>query len=326
MNNYLNEIKSITCYLKAAKDLAFHEQIEALLRLRLPVEEAEMRAGWILKDMDAIGFDLRLSVPGFVEYIFERGLPIPLEYDIDGTEWSVDNELPHSAIEGTHLHKGDLVLLSKICKIGREIPEIGWPDSFKSRLNIGKEHLAVLNEIWWLGRFIGPRNISSEYQINGAKGKVDWRFDCGPPEFPMTINLEVKRRPSNIAKLFLSRSPSLLTKISKKFQSSEGGIRADTLLNIAAITIYSDIDCKLIDQTIQWLKDNRSVDAVIWFSFKSDVKTPWLVVPSRLDDVLGRICLIEPDEEDLSTVAHIAFADYKLAELLGLPIIKPTRP
>ena len=118
----------------------------------------------------------------------------------------------------------------------------------------------------------------------------------------------------------------MLTKISKKFQSSEGGIRADTSINIAAITIYSDIDRKLIDQTIQWLKDNRSVDAVIWFSFKSDVKTPWLVVPSRLDDVLWRICLIEPNEEDLSTVAHNAYADYKLAELLGLPIIKPTRP
>jgi hypothetical protein len=319
-------IKSIEKYLQSLMSLSFSEQVGALLRLRLPEDEASTRAVWIVEDMRLIGFNLRISVPKTANEFHATGLPIPLEYEIEETGFSVNNDQAHSAFDGTHLNKGDLAILSKICEIGRAIPEIGWPKFFESRLNTGKEHLAVLNEIWWLGRFVRPRNVFSEYQMDGAKGKVDWRFDCGPSEFPMTVNLEVKRRPSNISKSFLSKSTSLLTKISKKFPSNEGGVRTDTSLNVVAITIYSDIDRKLIDQTIQWLKDNRSVDAVVLFSFKSDVKTPWLVVPSRIEDILGRICLILPDEEDLWTVAQITYADYKRAESLGLPIIKPMEP
>jgi len=314
---------SLTAYLDSVRILDRPKQIEALLRLRLSSEESALRSKWVCEDMDAINFDLKICIPGYCEELFRQEIAIPIEYDIAGTEWSVNNEQPHTAMEGTHLHKGDLVFLSKICKIGRDIPDIGWPKSFEGRLNTGKEHLAVLNELWWLGKFVGPRNISSEYQMKEAKGKVDWRFDCGPSEFPMTVNLEIKRRPSNISKLFLSKSTSFLTKISNKFPSNEGGVRTDASLNVVAITIYSDIDRKLIDQTLQWLKENRSVDAVVWFSFKSDEKTPWLVVSRRPEDIFERICLIEPDEEDLSTVAQITYADYKQAELLGLPIIKP---
>jgi len=314
--------KSIDAYLKAVGSLPFPKQVEGLLRLRLPEDQASLRAEWIIEDLNSIGMKLCITVPPTAEIFNDNGLPIPIEYNIPETGWSINNDDPSSNFEGTHLSRGDLVYLSKICKIGREVPEIGWPKAFEARLKVGKEHVSVLNEIWWLAKFLLPRKIVSEYQIEGARGKVDWRFECGLNENSIMVNLEVKRRPSDVAKLFRSSSSALLTKISKKFQLLDEVMQTDSSLNIAAITIYSDIDQKLIEQTNRWLAENRSVDAVIWFSFKSDLNTPWVVVTGRRHNFTTNEILIEPDEEDLATIAQIRHVNYELAAMLGLPTIK----
>lgn len=298
------------------------ERICGLLRFRYQSEDAAIRAKWIVEDMAAINFNINICISTYAERLFYQELPFPIEYELSAKEWSINSTRYRSAMEGTHLTRGDLFYLAKICKIAREISDLGWPNSFGPELNNPSGHISTLTEIWWLGRFIMPRNVIRNYQIVGSNGDVDWRFECGPLGCPVVVNLEVKRRPSDLANLFDTSESSLFAKVEKKFPDRGRWICDQSDLNIVAITIYSDIDKQLTKRVENWLETHKSIDMVLLFSFKGDKEIQWRTIPSKHDVAFGSLCMKDPDSEDLSSIAVLTHLNFDLAEELGLPFMK----
>lgn len=301
------------------------ERIFGLLKFRLPVVEAALLAKWVVEDMESINFIINIHIPPYAEELFYRGFPFPIEYVLSSKDWSINSTRYRSAMEGTHLTRGDLFYLAKVCKIVRDLPDIGWPNAFDRKLNNPSGHISALTEIWWLGRFVMPRNVIPNHQIVGSKGDVDWRFECGPIGCPVVVNLEVKRRPGDLANIFDSADASLFEKIAKKFPDKQHGNWVQKELNIVAITIYSEIDRRLTEAVQTWLTAHKSIDMFVLFSFKCNKEIPWRTVPAKYEDVFGALCMKEPDEDDLSSITVLTHLDYDRADELGLPCERPNQ-
>jgi hypothetical protein len=255
----------------------------------------------VVEDMAAIGLPLRPEVHrGLAQWLHQQGLRIPIQYHIPDTGWTVNHKHHRHALEGSHLDKGDLLRLSKACELGRSLLPNDWPHRFADQLNNPTEHLDAVNEVWWLGRFKDPTDIDKLDTKAQKSPSPDWSFSVRCEGTPLRFRVEVKRRCSDIKRhLALSeRTRDLFKDISRKFSR-----RSLAELNIAAVTLFSQIDSTVTEMTECWLKDEPNLDAVILWSEQSFASPP-CVFASRgeLHHIL-ETCLSSPDEEDTSGVA-----------------------
>jgi hypothetical protein len=292
------------------------EVILGLLRLRLPEEVAARRASIVAEDRTTIGFPLRLEVQrGIARWLHQRGLRIPIQYHVPDTDWTLNRKDPRHALEGTHLDKGDLLRLSKVCELGRAHLPNDWPHRFADQLNNPSEHLDALNEVWWLGRFRDPTNVKKLDTKTQKVSSPDWSFSVRYDGALVPLRVEVKRRCSDIKRhLELSEKSNLFDKISPKFSQ-----RSLPELNIAVITTFSKIDKTVAEVTTRWLENEPNLDAVILWSEESRA-SPALVFACKGDiQQLLHARLATPDKEDTSGVAVI---QHLTPDYPGLPRIR----
>jgi hypothetical protein len=292
------------------------EVILGLLCLRLPEEVAARRASMVAEDMAAIGFSLRLEVQrGSAQWLRQRGLRIPIQYYIPDTGWTVNRKDSRHALEGTHLDKGDLLRLSKVCELGRTLLPNDWPHRFADQLNNPSEHLDAVNEVWWLGRFKDPTDVKKLDTKTQETSSPDWSFSVRYEGTTLRLRVEVKRRCSDIKRhLAFSEKSDLFDKISSKFSQ-----RSLAELNIAGVTTFSQIDNMVAETTTRWLENEPNLDAVILWSEQS-FASPALVFVRRGEiQHLLRACLNTPDEEDTSGVAVL---QHLVPDYPGLPRIR----
>ena len=226
----------------------------------LSPDEARIRAIWLVEDMTKIG--LRISVKAFP---VDDKIWVPY-YEIPQSEFGQEqgsaSEPVHDTLtaHGSGLNWGDLVRLSKVCKIGHTLIPGLWPHKFKAKL-LG-EHNSCVHELLWLARFKNPKDIEPEPRpFAGCKKGPDWRFksDSQP------INLEVKYRPGDWVRqvdgaVFSPARPGLFYEVAEKFPTRNIGE-----LNIVALTVLGPIEPSLLAATDRFLTATPTVDAVfIW--------------------------------------------------------------
>ncbi len=266
-------------------------------------EEADLRSQMVFDDMESVGFAL----------VFDASWPVPAPGD--ETIWIPSYRLPGAIYgpqadpDGTEsrdaagplLSCGEFVRLSKACKLGRLYltPE-KWPSRFTTRLRDPKNHLAVLEEVLWLGRWHAPENVEMTYKQNPATGKdIDWRFTC----CGQTINLEVKFRQRDWVGLVDGEHFS--RDFDSYFRDVEGkfGPRANSELNIVGLTTISPPDRGLRECTRRFLDRHPEIDAIIFWSLHDPEGTRPEIHGRQAD--LIRTLLRSADREDEMLVAPI---------------------
>lgn len=278
----------------------------------LEPDEARIRAHWVVTDMAEIGLSLKLNafsvpVPPNVTGRPQDGRIWVPYYELPRSDFGKDQSVGDNAAadtltaHGTGMTWGDLVRLSKVCKIGHTLLGPVWPRKFKPRLLA--EHNACIHEILWLSRFKKPANIEIEPRpFPNCKKGPDWRFtsDSQP------INLEVKFRPGDWVRhvdgaKFSPARAGLLYGVAAKFPIKNAGE-----LNLVAVTVIGPIERSLIAATDEFLRNTPTVDAVFIWSEAPDDGPPTAIRPA--DNNFARHFFNEGDEEDrchIGVVRHL---------------------
>jgi hypothetical protein len=289
-------------YLESVGKLpTFEEKIAHLLMLRLPPDVAARRATQLVADMNSVGLTLAISVTRAADEYQHRGLLVPVEYNLHGAPWDINHRDPNFALDGSELDAGDLFHLARVCEIGRRlIPDL-WPLKLKKGLASGEHHLNTLNEVWWLNRFKSPTDIVNlDLVENDAP---DWSFKLHCHNLPLPVRAEVKRRTKDIKRHIGMKPKSkvgLFGDIAHKFPTRNPGG-----LNLAAITLYSEIDEHIREATCEWLRKTPTVDAVLLWSHQSLNSAPAAIgargdVESLLQDGMNH-----PDDEDMQAIGLV---------------------
>jgi len=221
---------------------------------------------------------------------------------------------------GTALDKEDILYLSKVCEMAREILPRPWNNdqALIKDLRLASKHLDTLNEIWWLGRWSGLTDLRREVTILESSSKtVDWSFKVGLSE-SWTINLEVKRLIGSLGARVYGKDHHFYTAVAvdgspnkddprRKFRSS-----LDHEINVLAATWFDEISADLEKKVQQFLDEDDRIDAVLLWAPGDRRRGGWMQYFPRFREVTARrrvlaTVLQEPDEEDHSRIIAFAF-------------------
>jgi hypothetical protein len=196
------------------------------------------------------------------------GLVSP-EYTFGPTRHSVHNatssKITANCIDGSFLHRGKLLRFAQATWFGEfEIPHIWNSPAFREKLALSTSHLDTVEEMIWLGGFwysrIDYSTVVAEYKMVGKCKDIDWRFRCVVPNLQRWLNMEVKRRNTDLEQLCpggeeLARP---FADIPQKFSTS-----ADDEINVAAITLYGSEPEQIAARATNWLRQNTMVDCIL---------------------------------------------------------------
>jgi len=254
------------------------KQIEMLLRLgSLDCAEASRRALILSDDIKRIGFEtFRLSCQPYPipSMDVRRVIPVPLpEYHFGDTGFSVQNARnTHDDfakwIGGTGLDRGHLQFFSKVSEMGhRIIPQI-WLGARKLRLELRNpsQHLDTLEEVWWLGRWLGMKEIRyGKPMRDDLTPDVDWQFVIANTSFfpGLKVNLEVKRLKKDNLRHSQRRDMQprdfaqfCREQVLRKFRPS-----LPDEVNVLAISLFGEIDRNVQIVVSDWLLSDENSDS-----------------------------------------------------------------
>lgn len=265
---------------------------------------AVQRAQWLYSDLQAWRFDLRLTDQP-IKFDGMQTMHVP-KYRLadspfnaskgpDDREKGEDHEMFHG--EGSGLDCPDLLKLSRVSEIGHTIlAHTNWPRTHAKRLRDPREHVPVIEEILWLGRWRNPVavRLNAKLVLGSAKD-----VDCCFRSEGITINLEVKYRPrtwlAGVDGGFGVRDLSSL------FDGVDGKFPVDLpqgTYNVVALTIVAPIDNLLRHHVAQFLAARHEVAAVVvWTDHAPNGRNHEFISrpdgPARLLE-----CLFKSDEEE----------------------------
>jgi len=229
----------------------------------LTQDEATRRAEIIIEETQLIGFNLQLlhwknaTLAGRIYPYPAYELNDP-RYDLNATG---PGEKGQFAINGPGISCGDLLKLGRAFEIKRNIlPQ--WPAELKKQLRDPQQHLDALEEILWLGRFLGLQTVRPKrVQPNGKD--VDWTLSaCSQP-----LQIEVKNRRKECVGMIDGANrgrdyPSWYEDLRGKFSRDD-----QASLNIACVTTYFDPDHALAQRANELLESGEPIDALIVWSY-----------------------------------------------------------
>ena len=196
------------------------------------------------------------------------GLVSP-EYTFGPTRHSIHNatssKITSEDIDGSFLHRGKLLRLAQATWFGEfDIPHIWNNPDFRRKLALSTSHLDSVEEVIWVSGFWHERidfsTVIAGYKMAGKSKDVDWRFRCAVPGLKKWVNMEVKRRNTDLEQLCPGGEglDEPFAKISQKFSPS-----ADDEINVAAITLYGSDPEQIATRATNWLRQNPMVDCVL---------------------------------------------------------------
>ncbi len=203
-----------------------------------------------------------------LSYVAVSGLVSP-EYSFGPTQHSIHNaassKITAKNIDGSFLSRGKLLRLAQAIWFGETfVPEIWNDPEFRKELALPTKHLDIVEELMWMGGFwhtsIDHHSVVKGHKMPGKTKNVDWRFLCVLADLRKWLNLEVKRRNTDLEKLCpggeeLSKP---FADISQKFSNS-----SDDEINVAAITLYGSDPDQIGARADKWLRQNTVVDCVV---------------------------------------------------------------
>lgn len=216
------------------------------------------RAVW--DDMRDIQFCLTQSHFNSAEMWDEVGVIRQAEYELPKNQFNINSPVGSESLEGSFLTCGNLLRLAQCATLGRKYIPDSWPHSFAKRLN-GRAHLDALNEVWWLKFWRGIADVVPGPKQSPNEPDFEWQIRINNGLTESLVNLEVKRRTSNINKLFKERRPNAsVEKIAKKFQPV-----GDDTANVAALTLYHNIPVDVDRSVRQWVEEQPHLHGLlIW--------------------------------------------------------------
>jgi predicted AAA+ superfamily ATPase len=290
------------------------------------------RARCLKEDLDELAWAEFSILPTQWVENSANGLIIPfVEYSFGKTQHDINPagpEAPPKAIHmatGSGLDHGDLLHFSKVSAAAHKIiPHLWLKDSrLRERLRDSHQHLAALNEVWWLSRWEGldSGSIQMEFAmppkpgeaLSGTRPTVDWRFTVLGGA--VTINLEVKNLIGTQGVILFDKSLRLFAgEPEKKFQPS-----GDDEINVLAITAYHGgiVAREEAEMVRAWLDGLKPpvVDAVLVnvapagngnVNYEDHLYFPQNRNLNKKDLILKSL-LRKPDKEDQSRVRLLKF-------------------
>ena len=224
--------------------------------------EAEQRAKNVVSDMERIGLAPKLNL-----LPLDDGLRIPF-YTFSHSDFSIENlpkEVPDTLkAVGFGLNWGDLHVLSEVCELGRQIWGETWMLKFRDKLGHPPDHIATVEELWWLGRWYSPTDVKHEACLGKETRKtVDWSFaTCGG----QIVNLEVKLRPRDWKRVVDGQMYSVFHEsffegIAEKFPKKH-----DAEFNLVGMTLLAPLDREAAEAARSFLDRNKTIDGIIYWS------------------------------------------------------------
>lgn len=233
-------------------------EIAQQLECYLAPAEAARRARLIVEDLTAIGFPLVVSREVSPAQWRAVGARPQAEYVLPLTPFSLEAKDGNQGMSGSALTRGNLLRLSQAVALGRRWLPAEWPAGFAADL-CGAKHLDTLNELWWLKPWRGLVGVRRAPKASPDLPDFDWALQIQDGLASCTINLEVKRRTSNLNAWFKhGNSPLSSRDISYKFAPSGEGVA-----NIAALTTFQPPDAEAQRFLIDWLRQTGEVDGVV---------------------------------------------------------------
>jgi hypothetical protein len=290
-------------------DLAVIETalVTAFLGTREPVlsaDEAKARAQIVSEDMIKVRFDLQLEY-WKVELPNHGPIGVPA-YKLIGSQFDPNAPLGTPDVykaAGPGLNCGNLLRLSKACKLGRVILKKAWPNSFATRLRDPNDHLAVVEELLWLGYWQPVTDVQRSFKQSAASKKnIDWRFSC----CGQLINLEVKYRRRDWVGIV--DGPHFSRDFDSYFEDCEGkfGPQKNGELNIIGVSTLAPPDDGLRRTIERFLKKHPEVDGIILWSFHAPSGAPPEIHSAKAD--LLKLLFTGGDSEDrlrASPIRHL---------------------
>lgn len=280
-------------------------EIAQQLEYYLAPMEAARRARMAIEDMAAVGFPLVVSREVPPAQWRALGARPQAEYVLPVTPFSLEARDGNQGMAGSALTRGNLLRLAQAVELGRKWLPKEWPATFATDLN-GAKHLDTVNELWWLKPWRGLVGVQRGPKARPDLPDFDWELKFREGTTDYTINLEVKRRTSNLNAWFKhGTSPVSSRDISHKFAPSE-----DSTANFAALTTFQPPDDAARRNLVDWLRQHDEVDGVvIWVEHSAGTEPlvgivkpgkQWaarLVAPADPEDLMiasyawGTLCL-----------------------------------
>ena len=295
------------------------DQFAELLRLLgLPEAQAEIRARWLIEDLEWIGFDdFSIFCDPYYRWP-EDTTPLPIvEYSFGNTVFDVNNaassrDLNATSIGGSTLSRGPLLMLSQVSEIARRLIPHLWLKSEELRkyLRTPAWHIAKLDEIWWLGRFTIAADITDRFSHREGTD-IDWRFRLNNSGYiqnnDLWINLEVKNRPSDASRM-AHREPfkvsKILREVRKKFNPS-----SPEEVNVVAVTLFGPIDRTVQLDVSDWLQSSATkqpvVDAVLLWSLEGRVGSYFDIQLLAPKASILKAVVLPPDANERAVVRRL---------------------
>ncbi|WP_367871920.1 hypothetical protein [Luteolibacter sp. Populi] len=234
------------------------DELQALLEYYVPPDRAHWMAQSISEDMATIGFPIKESSFTSSEMWRAKGAQPQAEYWLPKNQFDINSAIGSQAFAGSFFTTGNLLRLGQCVLLGRKfLPDL-WPGDFGALLR-GAKHLDALNEIWWLKFVRSIQTVTRGPKEAESDPDYDWQIKVHDGLAPLVVNLEVKRRTSNINKFFKEGRPNAsLGNISKKFKSVDEGTA-----NIAALTIYHPVSTEIDRNLRNWLEDQEHLHGLL---------------------------------------------------------------
>ena len=231
-----------------------------LLTVYVDPDIAMEMADAVIEDMRLINFPLRRATFNPPHLWKDAGVIEQGEYDLPPNQFYINSPVGSESLEGSFLTCGNLLRLGQCVLIGRKYLPALWPATFAKRL-LGREHLDTLNEVWWLKFWRGIECVVPGPKESANHPDFEWEIHINDGLTKSRINLEVKRRTSNINKFFKERRPNAsVNKIAKKFQETNEGTA-----NVAALTLYHNIPEEVHRSLRRWFDSQANLHGLlIW--------------------------------------------------------------
>lgn len=268
-------------------------QIEALLRSYIGRDSAFQMAQAIHEDMNSARFTIEEAHFTCPQMWRQLGVVPQAEYVLPPNQFDINSTIGSEGLEGSFLTTGNLLRLGQCVILGRRHLSGLWPGTFAAKIR-GREHLDALNEIWWLKFWRGIQSVVRGPKVSENDPDFEWQIDLCDGLARCTINLEVKRRTSNINQLFKEGRPTAsVRKIAKKF-----GPVGDGSANIATLTLYHPVSDQIDRNLRAWVDAQEHLHGLLVWTEGHAGTTPlkkFIKASHRWVEFL----ITEPEPEDL---------------------------
>lgn len=274
-------------------------QIVAVLQSYIGLDSALQMAEAIHEDMNSARFLIEQAHYTSPNVWRQLGVVPQAEYKLPPNQFDIDSAIGSEGLEGSFLTTGNLLRLGQCVLLGRRYLTGLWPGTFATQIR-GPGHLDTLKEIWWLKFWRGIQSVVRSPKVSANDPDFEWQIGLCDGLARCTINLEVKRRTSNINQLFKEGRPTAsVRKIAKKF-----GPVGDGTANIAALTLYYPVSDQIDRNLRAWMEAQEHLHGLLVWTEGHASTTPlkkFIKASHRWVEYL----ITGPEPEDLKIAGRV---------------------